>query len=164
MGTVKKQWWLFLLPLLAPLLVTISHRVQSNTTLYEEGGGFAADSVAERSALGTLSYYLGKETSPNAISVRYFVTRPGGPHKGTSIYRLEYNRRNRTLTKSALVPPLKSRQDLPQLWVWSDVSEDAVHRVAAPVRALRFTKQVEAHQGGNLSELAKHGAQLSQKP
>lgn len=68
MVILKKQWKLFLLPLLVPLLVTGSRVIQSNKTLYVGGSGFKTDTIGERSSLGTLSYYLEKEPIPNLMS------------------------------------------------------------------------------------------------
>lgn len=159
-----KSVCLFGLPLLVPTLAFCIRFVESNKPLRHQGGGWKSDLSGERVALRSLSFYLEANPTQNILSTDYTVTRLHDPHKGTSIYSLEYDRRNKTLVKSALVPPLKSVNEAPRIWVWSNVEESAIHQVSAPVRALRFTQQVEDYKGGNLPELAQHGATLTRTP
>ena len=75
---------------------------------------------------------------------------------------LEYNRRQKTLTKRPV--PNAPNDKFMREQVWKNVEESAIHAVAAPVHAMKTTTAIEAYKGGNLSELKKYGAWLREKP
>ena len=76
-------------------------------------------------------------------------------------YLLEYNRREKMLTKRPY--PTSPNAKFMRTQVWENVEEDVIHQVSAPVRALKTTTAMEALKGGNLPELKKHGARLREE-
>ncbi len=167
-----KRFSLFVLPIFVLILPLAVRQWQINQP-YDNGigGGWKTDLGGERACVANLSQILHRHTLSNIIRNGIFTAEADGKYrqavdKGTRpykewIYELEYNRQDKTLTKRRFAAVAPKRQLL-KLWIWHNVSEDAIHQVAAPVLKLKTTFQIEAYKGGNLNELKKYGAWLEE--
>ncbi len=172
MNKIKHIWWLFVLPFVVLLVPFAVRQWQVNQEFYSmTGGGGGKDSEGERGSLMGLSTRLQEMPLPNRIRIAYTTAEEDGKYrqavdKGTRpyrewIYELEYNRQDKTLTKRLF----KGNPRPPQpatVWVWHNVSEDAIHQVAAPVLKLKTKAAFDNFKGGNLTELKRYGAWLEE--
>ena len=171
--SLSRKTWLWLLLITIPSIPVATNWWKVNTPLNEPWGGAASDVIGERSVMNSMSLYLEHYPSRNRIILLYTTPEADGKYlpevkRGTRpykewIYELEYNRREKTLTKRFYTTnPHGETPD--EEWIWENVSESAIHQVAAPMRAMKTTIEIAAYKGGNLTELKKYGARLQQAP
>ena len=168
---MKRIWWLLILPCIILLIPVGVRQWQISRLSYHMGSVFKKSSLGERGSIGALSVDLVKEPLPNRILLAYATPEADGKYrqavdKGTRpyrewIYELEYNRQDKTLTKRLFKgnprPPQPNK-----VWVWHNVSENAIHQVAEPILQLKTGAAFDNFKGGNLNELKKYGAWLEE--
>ena len=174
----SKRTWLrtfILLTFPALLLIVVPSAVsywkRSLTIDDGVGGGWKKDAAGERATLSGILFDVQRNTETNVFKSAYRVAESDGKYmKAVAlgrfpyrewVYDLEYNRQEKILTKR-LFKNNTYPNNADKVWVWHNVSEDAIHQVAAPVLKLKTTFEVEAYKGGNLSDLKKYGATMEE--
>ena len=134
-------------------------------------GGYKTQSGGDNGCLASLSFFLHRQPLPNIFRLAYWTSEYDGkyttqvrqgkrPYREWT-YRLEYNRQEKTLTErrfdAMTVINTSGERKLLKVWVWHNVSEEAIHQAAAPILKLKTIPQIEAYPGGGLGALKKYG-------
>jgi len=172
MKTKRELKWMLLL-LLPIALIPATMVWQANRTSLYSAGGHYTDFQSGKRALGRLSVVL-EEDSANTVQVEYSTPEDDNRWakqvlQGTRpnrvwVYLLSYNRREKTLTKTLTTQYPRADANPSRTWVWRNVEEIAIHKIAAPIRKY-FPEAngpaIDAYRGGKLEELQKYGATLT---
>lgn len=145
----KTLLWLFLLPLLVPMLVWGLQHWQSKQISNYTVGGFKNSKVGERAALNKLCNLIHNGRAGGKVRVGWSVTILSPPSKrGTQLYSVELKRFSKELVRYA---PSSYKYNPWQLTIekYIGVEDDALCQVAA--------------KSGLANDLIWHGASLSRK-
>ena len=175
---MKKFSWkttsLLILPLLVLVVAATFNYWQSHKPV-DDGitGGWKNAKSGDRAALSKILFDLKQRPLPDIYKCGYTTPEADGNYlsevkRGTRpyqewVYTFEYIQSEKTLIKR-LFTSNPHKPPPAQVWVWTNVTENAIHQVAGPVLELKTTFAIEAYKGGNLSDLEKYGARLQQTP
>lgn len=149
MAILKKQWWLFLLPLLVPLALWIVQAIRKPQSLQGRIGNVTSNIQGERSALHTLSYQL-NNVPFDIVNIDWVVISPikGQPFPIRS--QIEYDRHNKQLTEWIITRSKTDKTKATEVSChFENVTETAIHQVASSQ--------------GIAKDLLKYGAVLKEK-
>lgn len=140
--------WLFLLPLLVPLLTWSIRRTQSAKLTYYNVGGFKGTSAGERAAMKKLAEAVRDEHGLGKLRAEWSVSALAPESKrGISLYSVEFEPEQKRLVRYASVPnPEKRWEVITTQYV--GVEEGAIQQVSAA--------------GGVAADLVQRGAVLKE--
>lgn len=144
----KNLWWLFLLPLLVPLLVVGIRRGHNSGLHNYDAGGFKNGTVGERAAVKKLAQVVAEGRDRGKIRVRWDVFKPAS--KPTTkrptelwLYGVIYDRQNKRLLRYMVSPRFTDMNEVEAIQ-YDNVTDTAI-------QALGQSK-------GTYLDLVKYGA------
>ena len=173
MNRIFKIVLLFACPVAAfslPLLLKIVH---TNRVIDGGIGGVKRDAIGERLSLAGIVMLMDKYPSGNRFLRSYDTAEYDGRFTAQVIagkrepvewlYKIEYVRSTKVLTKMFFDhnPATNPRPD--RIWVWENVTEDALRKISAPIRAMKSYNHIDVYKGGNISDLKPYGAVLAEE-